>query len=392
MIKGTKRYYKIVRKIILYYLDSIIDYLNIIREHKQLQLFCNSVNNNTIIIVCDKFTPRIDKIIYGISTLKKYKIVMIYRKSKLIKGFDNENIDKVVIVKSIYKVLWIAKRINPLIFHVFSSWDFDFAYSLIKNNGKIKSKIVFDDYDVFAGMVRVEYLKNKYFGQLQKEKFCLENADGLCCRSLETQYTKKYLNYNYKGKRIFFPEYLWDNPIKKKSFLPERNLLIYIGNISNSIAKLAELIKKINWDFVIYSHLKSKIKILNVHKPLKPKDLIRAISRYEYAIQLPACLLDENKKINTDAKYYYSTAGKIFDYLEAGLKVLISDEEHQKWILKRYNAAIEIEKENPLDDIIKKLSTFAIERNNATDSANADVSQITIKKQIGRLEKFYLSL
>jgi hypothetical protein len=317
---------------------------------------------------------------------------MIYRKSKLIKGFDIENIDKVIIVKSIYKVLWIAKRINPLIFHVFSSWDFDFAYSLIKNNRKINSKIVFDDYDLFAGMVREEYLKNKYFGQLRKEKYCLENADGLCCRSLETQYTKKYLNYYYKGKRIFFPEYLWDDPIKKKSFLPERNLLIYIGNISNSIAKLAELIKKINWDFVIYSHLKSRIEILNVHKPLNPKDLIRAISKYEYAIQLPACLLDENKKINTDAKYYYSTAGKIFDYMEAGLKVLISDEEHQRWILKRYNAAIEIEKENPLDDIIKKLSTFALERNNAMNSVNADVSQLTIKKQIGRLEKFYLSL
>ena len=40
-------------------------------------------------------------------------------------------------------------------------------------------KIVFDDYDVMAGMVKENFVRKRYPDNLELERFCLENADGL---------------------------------------------------------------------------------------------------------------------------------------------------------------------------------------------------------------------
>lgn len=39
----------------------------------------------------------------------------------------------------------------------------------------------------------------------------LENADGLCCRMFETQYLKHTYHYQFKGKRLLFLDYCWND-------------------------------------------------------------------------------------------------------------------------------------------------------------------------------------
>jgi len=296
--------------------------------------------------------------------------------------------------KSVYGANYFTKKIKSRVYHVFSSWNFDVAYSVIKNK---PGKIVFDDYDVLAGMVSEEFLNSHYPSQLKKEKYCLENADALCCRSLETQFAKHNLKYNIKGERIFFPEYLWNNPIKNNNEVSKQQSIVYIGNYSKAVAEIALSIKDLNWNLEIFSSIKppfseeEKLENLIINKPLNSLDLIKELTKYKYAMQLPGCIIDVTSNIYTDYKYRYAAAGKIFDYLEAGLNVFIDDEEFQKWILKRYNAAIELEKNNSLNDLTKKISNIALTNNSKNINFN-DLSKITMDNQIIRLENLYKKL
>ena len=81
------------------------------------------------------------------------------------------------------------------------------------------------------------------------------------------------------------------------------------------------------------------------------------------------------------------TDRKIFDYLEAGLNVLISDELFQLWILKRHGAAIEIDNTDAINDIIRKLTIFEPSIKNSKIICN--YNHLTLKTQGPRLLNFY---
>ena len=100
-----------------------------------------------------------------------------------------------------WEALKLAACYTPVAYHVFSNWNFNVAATLIRYK---PGKIVFDDYDVMAGVVKDDFLHKNYPGQLELERSCLENADGLCCRGLELQYAKRHLNYNPPIVSFFF--------------------------------------------------------------------------------------------------------------------------------------------------------------------------------------------
>jgi hypothetical protein len=345
----------------------------------------------SILLVADKYLPRTEKIAFALHSLNKYNLILITSDRR--KHKQNAYYVASYTVKSPFKTLWLVKKINPFIVHIFSSWNYDHAFFLIKHKNEFNAKIVFDDYDVFAGMLRKRHTELMFPGQTRKERYCLENTDGHCCRSIETQYTKRILKYRINNNRIFFPEYMWECPVKK----PEKktNVLVYVGNFNTGVITLAYELRKINWHLEIFSaHYAKTIAMhipenLIVHDPVPAEILIEVLRSYPVAIQLPGCILDVTNSIYTENKYLYAASGKIFDYLEAGLPVLISDEFFQRWILKRYGAAIEIDEKNSLEDIIGKLSNF---EPLLLKEEKAKYPHLTLKNQIKRLDEFYKKL
>ena len=158
---------------------------------------------------------------------------MFYRNEKGL----NQNFFKINFkYNGLLKALWLSRKFNPLVYHVFSSWNFDIAYGLIK---KKIGKVIFDDYDVMAGMVFKDFAAEHYPGQIKKEKYCLEHANGICCRSLETQYAKRKLKYNIRCPRIFFPEYVWGRYSELKKDVSKMNTLVFAGSVNNKIKMVA---------------------------------------------------------------------------------------------------------------------------------------------------------
>ncbi len=393
MLAYFKKFKFFIRILIYSSFNFWFDLISILIIFRSVRNISKNFNQQkTIGIISDCYLPRIEKIAYGLSK-SGYNIILFCKDSK----HFSKTFSQIFTYRSPMKAHWLAKQFKPMVYHIFSSWNFDTSYSIIKNKQHLPL-IIFDDYDVMAGMVFNEFAKKRYPGQLRKERMCLENADGLCCRSLETQYAKRYLNYNYKAKRIFFPEYIWSQPLKNNSESSvNKKTLLYIGNIDQSLTTIVLSLKTIGWTLDIYpAHIVKTDKFsfpdnVIVHKTINPKDLIFTISQYNVAIQFPSKIISQNKKIYTIHKDYYSASGKVFDYIEAGLKVLISDEIHQKWLLKRYGAAIEIDELNPLEDIVKKLSTFDI--HDATENKTfVSTDYLNIEKQITRLIVFYNNL
>ncbi len=382
------KYY--LRSIAINGINSFIDLMDICLHSKRLKQTLSEFNGNkTICFVSDKYMPRIEKLAFGLIQ-NDYQVVFLCRDAK----FFDQGFSLIITYKSSFKVLWLTKQFNPLIYHIFANWNYNTAYSLIKNSSK-SNITVFDDYDVLAGMVFKKYTDLKYPDQVKKEKYCLENANGLCCRSIESQFAKRYLGYKYKGKRIFFPEYPWTYSPNEKKSLQKPKTIVYVGGYNSSIKIIAEALDKIGWSIDIFPAriLKKDASVYpkNVHiqKSLSHKDLIEALKRYSIAIQFPGMIISGMKKTYTSHKFYYSAAGKIFDYMEAGLHVIMTDGIHQKWILKRYGYAIDVDENNPIENIVEKLTD--VNEKELVDS-RTNITHLTVNSQTKRLVKFYGNL
>ncbi len=93
-----------------------------------------------------------------------------------------------------------AVEFNPRVYHVVSGHADENAVAFIKE--KI-GKIVFDPYDTVEGLIKQDYIRQI----AQMQRFCIENADAICCRDLRPLHLKRALGYNLPKARIFFPDY-----------------------------------------------------------------------------------------------------------------------------------------------------------------------------------------
>ena len=65
--------------------------------------------------------------------------------------------------------------------------------------------VVVDTKDVVNGFVR-RYVLARYPLQERDERWCLENADGICCSDLRTQYLQRHLDFRRAFLRLLWPD------------------------------------------------------------------------------------------------------------------------------------------------------------------------------------------
>jgi len=387
MIDLFKRIKIISRLVLLDGCNWIYDFIFIVIKGQRITKEIIKIKSGfLIVVIADKILHRVAKIVHGLEKSGCNTVLLF----KYEKGFHQDIFKISFQYKSKLGALWLAYKFKPIAYHVFSSWNFDTAYALISKKHKL-GKIVFDDYDVFAGMVNEGYANKHFPGQYKKEKYCLENADGICCRSLETQYGMQKLRYKYKGKRIFFPEYMWEQKNYADKYTSKRKTIVYAGNFDSNARLVAIELKKIGWNLEIFPTFGAKYNTQDlpdnmiIYKTVPFNELIATLSTYYYSIQIPIKMKVNYQKVYTSEKRKYSIAGKLFDYMEAGLKVIISDELFQKWIMQRYQFAITVNENNPLQEITTKLQ----DKNNLIEADITMVKHLTLKSQIKRLINFY---
>ncbi|MBL6962979.1 MAG: hypothetical protein ISR55_04090 [Bacteroidetes bacterium] len=391
-----KKTFKIVKirvlNILLTILDILRDVVKFRKYNKKIIDVLKEVEGKKyIIIIANKFYPRVEKIVSGLIMLD-FPVILLYKQGEIT---NQDNYTEIFQLNSPARFLNLSRKFKPLVFHIFSKWNFDIAELMIK---KKIGKIVFDDYDVMSGFVNIEIARVHYPGQIKKERYCLENADGLCCRSLETQLCKRVLKYKFKGRRIFFPEYMMKEPDRLINEKIENKTIVYAGNYNESILLIAKEIRKIGWSMDVYPSYKISIKkpkgITNLRffESLDHALLIKALKKYDVSLQIPNQISVATSKRYNENKRHYSMAAKIFDYMEAGLGVLIIDQVLQKWILNRYKRAVCIDDNGDiLESLNSKLKNLN-EHSEKRDEQEYSLLKLTIRYQIARLKDFYESI
>lgn len=339
-----------------------------------------------ILFISNKFTPRIEKLAFAINSLQIYRLVLATKVP--VNRFSGPYI-ACFRIHSHLKAAWLIRKLNPKLVHLFSIWNFDISNALLHRKSEFRAKFIFDDYDVFAGMIKQNVLNRSYPGQLEKEKYCLEHADGICCRSLEIQYAKRKYGYKYSGKRIFFPEYMWHLPLAKAEDKRIKERVVYAGGFNKLFYKVANELDKINCQLDVYPSNpvprdNSVPTNLNLLPTVPSNKLISVLSDYKFAIQMPPEIA-EGKGYYTREKRIYAMSGKMFDYMESGLKVIISGYDLLLFIFRRYSTFILLDPDNPIGSISEKISTYKEEEN----SFRNKIEKITIEGNIERLNKFY---
>ena len=376
--------------------------------------------DNTIVFVVDYVKPRVIKIGYALKK-KHYRVVLFLNDdSKESLAKDNKKyFDKIIPFKSEIKLYMNCLFVKPLVYHIFSEADVKVrTENLIKNKKNI-GKIVYDQYDVFKDFSRY---KNRACER--REKFCFENADGICCRSFETQHLKHKYGYSF-AKRILFFDYCWNwNYLQEDQSNDKgrKNLkIIYGGRLLSSRSQ--DVLEKIEWDgfsymasvlerskgyFVIvpsrkcdaayykFLDLEKKNKFVKIKNPMSLRKLLQYESHMDYGID---CVefqskTDEYVKMfgyvydyKSKARYY--ATNKYFDYVDAGIPALYGRKNEMFGrYLARYGAAIPCS----LEELPEKLEWLEKNKEINKEKAKRAREILAIENQIDRLIKFYHQL
>ena len=302
---------------------------------------------NTIVLV-DKYTPQPIVSIKG----ETIKIRNAYHAKRL---FKNTNIPHLIYFAA--DARFCAKGIE----------DYPF-------------KKIFDNYDNYITYYGYDYTSNYYYfkGLLQSEKKCFEQADIVLARNIETQVAIKMYGLGHK-KKFFYPDTCDKTKFieNKKTISADAIHLVYCGGLYGSDAHqythgfddfsmLYDSLERNNIIVHLYPNLAQNIihyksiielsksnKFVQVHKSVQNDNLVATINQYHFGM-IPH--FKHNESSINSIKLKYATSNKFFNYLEAGLPIIITDEmEFMAWIVKRYNIGIVINKKdfNDLNTIIR---------------------------------------
>lgn len=390
------------------------------KKHESLHI-AKKINEHQIVFIVDYIKPRVIKIGYALRK-KGYKVVLLLNeKQKNMLSKDIPFYHQVIFfhaekTNSLYKK---CLRWRPLVYHIFCEADIpDWAVYLIEKKDKI-GKIIYDQYDIYRGFVTDRFDENA-----ERERFCLEHADGLCCRMFETQYLKQKFQYQMK-KRILFFDYCWNgyqiDSFKKRITENEKIKFVYGGRLLPSSLNdrftglykiersgfkyITETLQNAGGEFVIiptrdinekgfgfFRGLERKYSSLTITKPMKIKKLIEYESKMDYGIDCVELKKDMDKFyagediFNYEREHQYYATNKYFDYLDAGIMPIYGRKEEKFGrYLARYGGAIYC----TLEDLPSQMDILKKNKKKNRKGAQKAREIFAMDRQIGRLIAFY---
>lgn len=227
-----------------------------------------------------------------------------------------------------------------------------------------QSKTLFDPYDCLVVYYGIQPHLNWMQKEIPHEKYCFENTTGIIARNLEVNESLR--RYGLEGKpTILFSDYCDNGNFTYREKVLKHGdeiSLVYAGGLygksargsSHGIENFDALISSLPQN-KIYLHLypnpdapidyyydyiveQKQNPFLKVHKSIPQKQMGEELSKYHFGV-LPH-FKEKSSKISP-AKLAYGTSNKFFNFLEAGLPILVSSEMiFMAWLVNRYKIGI----------------------------------------------------
>lgn len=274
-----------------------------------------------------------------------------------------------LVAKNCWEILVLVRRAQADLIHLFVNYD---NLELFPVLCCASVPVVYDPYDCLAGMMAAPFQQASL--ELLAERLCFSHAAHVCARSLEPAYLRRKLGYRM-AKCSYFPDYPWKAPHHQSEVSRKRAdglHVVYCGAIwPEDKFSAAEFgysqyleISRVLAEQEIHLHLypapippsrrfeeffakyileAQQNPFLHLHRSVAADVLRAELRQYDAALHVFGKDLNGQVGRVTRAKLDYSSANKIFDYIEANLPVVIHNGRLQRWILRHYGYSIEIE-------------------------------------------------
>ncbi|MBI4929398.1 MAG: hypothetical protein HY841_01455 [Bacteroidetes bacterium] len=377
-----------------------------------------------IVYLGEQLPARIPRIAKWVKRSGEYSTILVCSQRGYFEKFSNNEFDAVFLFRNAFHLKRILKQLPQVsLMHAFAPKSY---YPNIARQ-TLKVPFVLDMQDVYS----IYYGLNPALGWLKKElpheRECLEKADGLVAHSLEPNVAFRKYGIKKKPKTIFFPLYCDDDVFQKSPSLPSRRegvsslspwgrdgegSLVYAGGVAGShrnpkqygniqFHEIINILSKqeihfhiypspsnIRADYEEYEQIAKQNSFFHFHEPVAQDKLAEELSKYHFGFHTGFV----NKELHKQSydKYKYCTTLKLFNFIEAGIPVIISENiVYQSWIVKRYKSGILIDKQDLLD--LRKI-LFQDDYTILAENVILAQKKLSLKDNTKRLLNFYNKL
>ncbi|HEY5123916.1 MAG TPA: hypothetical protein VIK14_09295 [Ignavibacteria bacterium] len=358
-----------------------------------------------IVFVGDRILLRSSRMAKWVKRNGDFFTILLYHKLYFVEKFSNNEWDKIFLYRNKFHLLRIIRQLKHVyLFHGFAPSSY--YPDLVRRH--VKVPFIIDMQDVYACYYGLNPAIRWIKAELPHEKNCLQLSDGLIGHSLEPNVAlRKY--GKIKPPSLFFPLYCDNDYFQSniKSLNADDIHFVYAGGVAGSrrdkaqygIIQFHDLIQvlsdqKIHFhiypspsnfkaDYQEYEQISDHNNYFHFHHSVSQDQLAVELNKYHFGL-LPFFLKNSGQSAE---KFKYATTLKLFNYIEAGIPILVSkDLVYQNWIVKRNSAGLTIVQEDifHLKEIISSIDYSAL-----VAGLIRKREEISLKTHIPRLFKFY---
>jgi len=374
-----------------------------------------AINSKVIVYVGEFLPPRIARLAKWSKRFDEFTTVLLCHERGFVEKFSNKDIDHIILFRNEWHLKRLVKSLpSPYVVHGFapkSKYPYIAKEEWKKTDPSIPFIIDYQDvFTVYYGTIpKYNWLKE----ELPCEKACLSEADGIIAHSLEPREAMRIWGIKKSGKRMFFPLYADDDYFSSSKATKGNDELhlVYAGGVMGShrdkahygLTQFHWLIKDledqkihlhiypspsvIKADYEEYEEMAKHSAYFHYHTPVTQSKLHEELSKYHYGL-MP--FFSSTSK-QSDLKLKYATTLKLFNYVEAGIPIIVSaDVLYQSWLVNRYSLGTIATTKEDFKDVRKLVGATPYKEQVTRLIANRE--DLSLKKHTPRLIEFYKTI
>lgn len=347
--------------------------------------------------------------------LAGWKVVLIY--SDNTPFVPKDEFDVVIRAPGPAEMHGMVMTLQPRLCHVFSGAIDDVVARFVAEK---PSPVIVDLNDVFVGSL-FNYCEERF----EPTRRVLTQADGVCARDLQMKVAQRFDDVQLPAHRLLFPEYCWIDgpaqPTAKPKLDGDEVHVVSVGSFTfevdnmfdSAYLTLARLLVEQGIHFHIYPHwayrfgsarsmrrnfhrdfgpfiaLAKRSPFLHLHKSLSLEKLAKELPQYDFGIIAGgSAALGQKLSLLTERYMDCCYSGRIADYLDARLPILINKEVSYNYrLLRHYGIMVD------LDDLTRpgfRDHLLRIKHDPAmTNRVGSAADHLSLERNAGRLAAFY---
>jgi hypothetical protein len=245
----------------------------------------------------------------------------------------------------------LAHRAKSRLFHTFSPNCDDTCVRLVEHK---PGRVIIDFYDHFDSVADgIPALEARYAVDIARQRHCIELADAICCRDLQMQYGRRTTRSARRIPLVYFPEYCWNLSPLPKARADDSIHIVQIGWMGFETRgvedagcfRVLEQFVKAGCHVHVYAHpafppidsddfkalfadylrLSATTGRMHLHPTVPADTLVDKLSHYDFGFNLSnAMVFDIPWRTLNPRRFPYCGSSRMFDYLDAGLSLLLS--------------------------------------------------------------------